>query len=142
MIDDSLMRYLPAYTPSRAVPVRTGENPKFYDHLLSEAGLTELGPYILDMKKVLKPDPVKQSELIRFLKYRGTVASIELALGWIGFEKMTFARLSNTEYEIGLSVTPSQLQIKAIQIACRLAAPGRGQLKRIFNGTSFEVKIG
>lgn len=142
MIDDSLLKFLPAYTPSRVVPIRTGENPKFYDQLLAEAGLTELGPYILDMKRVMKDDPINQSEFIRFLKYRGTVASVELIHSWIGFERITFVRLSNTEYEIGLITTPTQIQIKAIQIACRLSAQGRGQLKRIFNGTTFEVKFG
>jgi hypothetical protein len=142
MIDDSLLKFLPAYTPSRVVPIRTAENPKFYDHLLAEAGLTELGPYILDLKKVMKEDSTKQSEFIRFLKYRGTVASVELILSWIGFDRITFVRLSTTEYEIGLTTTPTQIQIKAIQIASRLSTPGRGQLKRIFNGTNFEVKFG
>jgi hypothetical protein len=129
MIDLHFRKFLPAYSPELSLPIRDGNNLKFHEALLWELSLGDLERYLLDFEIVF-PDALK------FLKYRGTLFGMKLALSWIGFPNACIVRLSRTSYEVDPGKSFNSLQIKAIQSACRQTAPASSSLKRIFHQNS------
>jgi hypothetical protein len=133
LIENHIRRYFPAYTPQRMLAIRDGgDSGQFTEALLVEGSLEKLAPYAISIRKLLQ-------EKSEFLRCRGTLKSIRMALSWIGIQNFTFRRLSPTTYELDPGLVPSQLQLKAIITALELSVPARGTLTRIFHG-DFEVK--
>ncbi len=128
MIEKHIKRYFPAYTPNRILAIRDGgDSSQFTEALLAEGSLEKIAPYAISIRKVLK-------EKIEFLRCRGTLKSIRIALSWVGVENFIFTLLSSTAYEIDPGLVPGPIQIKAIQTALELSAPARAKLKRIYHG--------
>ncbi len=133
MIEDHIRRFFPAYTPQRMLAIRDGgESSQFTESLLSEGALERIAPYATSIRKVLK-------EKAEFLRCRGTLKSMRMALSWVGIENLTFTRLSAVTYEIDPGLIPNPIQIQAIQTALELSAPARAKLTRIYHG-EFSVK--
>jgi hypothetical protein len=133
LIEHHIRRYFPAYTPQRMLAIRDGgDSGQFTEALLLEGSFEKIAPYAISIRKVLQ-------EKGEFLRYRGTLKSIRMALSWVGIQNFTFRRLSPTTYELDPGLVPNQLQLKAINTALELSAPARGTLTRIFHG-DFEVK--
>jgi len=132
MIDRHLKRYFPDFSPEQRVSIRSGKNADFLDALLWEFGLEELALYVSDFERMMQ-------EVLLFMKYRGTVRAMNIALGWVGVPKPRIVRLSRIKYEIDPGFEPNEVRIKAIQSACRYSAPGRATLTRIFHRDFEEI---
>jgi hypothetical protein len=139
MIEDILRDLHPKFDGSFIEGIREGKNsegkddPVIREMILWEYGLEPLLPYAIDLKKV--------SEGMRdFAHYHGTLFSIRMALGWVGFPSAKLTRLSRTDYEIDPGRVPTEREVEAIRAACEVSVQARGILKRIFNG-NFEVKL-
>lgn len=102
--------------------------------VLWEYGLEDLLPYVKDISDVEK-------NAQEFIKTQGTVASIRMALRWVGFPSITFRRLTSSEYEVGLGRIPTETEVEASLQAIAKAAPARGKLKRIFH-EAWEINFG
>jgi hypothetical protein len=126
MIEKHFRKVLPRYSPEVTIPIRNGQNPRFHETMLWEFALGDLEQYILDIESIF-PD------IINFLKYRGTIHSMKLALAWVGFPSPAIVRLSRTSYEVDPGKPFNNLQLRAIQSACRQSAPATAVLKRIFH---------
>ncbi|SMF80832.1 hypothetical protein [Pseudobacteriovorax antillogorgiicola] len=127
MIASYISDQAPSLSPERVLDVRLNPSPAFAGAILKEYGLEAITAYASDFKKIV-------SEAPDFLKIRGTVASIEKALEWVGLSDAKFIRLSNWEYELDPGLRPSELDVKKILAALSISAPARGRLSRIFHG--------
>jgi hypothetical protein len=126
VIEEHFKSVYPSYSPELIIPVRNGRNSRFHDALLWEFSLGDLEQYIVDLEVIFK-------DITKFLKYRGTLFSMKMAMAWVGFPASEFVRLSRTSYEVNPGKRFNNLQILAIQSACRQSAPGSASLKRIFH---------
>ncbi|HYX35319.1 MAG TPA: hypothetical protein VE954_19660 [Oligoflexus sp.] len=126
MIEKHFKFVYPSYSPELIIPVRNGRNSRFHEALLWEFSLGDLEQYIVDLEVIFK-------DIAKFLKYRGTLFSMKLAMTWVGFPAPEFIRLSRTSYEVNPGKKFNSLQISAIQSACRQSAPAAATLKRIFH---------
>ncbi len=126
MIEKHFRKTFPRYSPEVTIPIRNGKNPRFHEAMLWEFALGDLEQYILDIESIFP-------EIINFMKYRGTIRSMKLALSWVGFPSPTIVRLSRTSFEIDPGKPFNNLQTKAIQSACRQSAPATAALNRIFH---------
>jgi hypothetical protein len=126
VIEQHMRNVFPKYSPDITLPIRTGKNSRFHEALLWEFALGDMERYIVDFEKVF-------TEALKFLKYRGTIYSMNLALSWVGFQEAKFNRLSRVTYEVDPGKPFTSLHIKAIQSACRQSAPATATLKRIFH---------
>ncbi|HYX38456.1 MAG TPA: hypothetical protein VE954_35585 [Oligoflexus sp.] len=126
MIDIHYRKFIPAYSPEVSIPIRDGNNSGFHEVLLWEFALGELEQYIVDVELIF-PD------IIKFMKYRGTLHSMKLGLSWVGFPNAKIIRLTRKTYEVDPGKSFNTLQTKAIQSACRQSSPAISTLKRIFH---------
>jgi hypothetical protein len=126
LIDIHFRKFLPAYSPEISIPIRDGRNVKFQEALLWEFSLGDLEQYLVDIELIFP-------NIFKFLKYRGTLYSMNLALSWVGFSDAKIFRLSRTIYEVDPGKPFNTLQTKAIQSACRQSSPATSTLKRIFH---------
>ncbi|HYX36016.1 MAG TPA: hypothetical protein VE954_23185 [Oligoflexus sp.] len=134
MIEAAIRDVFPKFDVAPVLGVRLSTDPEIQEAILWEYGLTELLPY------AVKPETLKK-EALEFIRIRGTLHSIRMAMRWVGFNEIKFNRLSWYEYEIDPGAIPKDQQIDAIKAALAVSVQARGILRRIYH-ESFEVKYG
>jgi hypothetical protein len=134
MIETHIRQYYPDYDTAPIVSIRLSQDPAIRDAILWEYGLDPLLPFAIDPARI-------NDEITDFIRLRGTVASIRLALRWVGFPDARFVRLSSSTYEVDAGRKPNEREILAIRAALSVSVQARGTLKRIFN-KDFEIKYG
>ncbi|MDQ3234231.1 MAG: hypothetical protein M3Q07_20685 [Pseudobdellovibrionaceae bacterium] len=134
MIERHIRLFYPTYNTSRITSIRTSTEPEIRDAILWEYGLDPLLPFAVEPNLI-------DRQINDFIRLRGTVESIRMAMRWIGFPAIRFLPLSTRDYEVDSGRIPTEREIQAIRAALSVSVQARGVLKRIFNGT-FEVKYG
>lgn len=134
MIEKTFRDFYPDFDLSPIIKIRESDDPEIREAILWEYGLGPLLPFAVDPKLLDK-------QALEFIRIRGTLASIRMALAWVGFPNITFVPLSTINYEIDPGRVPNDREIKAIRAALSVSVQSRGILKRIFHG-NFEVKFG
>jgi hypothetical protein len=132
MIERHLRLHYPEIDTTLIEKIRVSSKPDVREAIFWEYGIDALLPFIGD------PETIDE-EISSFIRLRGTLSSIRMALRWVGFPKITFNRLSWYQYEIDPGRVPTEREILAIRAALSVSVQARGQLMRIFHG-SFEVK--
>ncbi|RYZ86819.1 MAG: hypothetical protein EOP04_13050 [Proteobacteria bacterium] len=126
MIEKYVKAQFPKYSPDISLNIRGGRNSRFHDAILWEYSIGSLSKYITNFEAFFRDG-------INFLKCRGTLFSMRLALKWVGFQEVKIIRLSQKSYEIDPGKPFTTLQTKAIEAACLQSAPASAVLKRIFH---------
>jgi len=132
VIETTIREFFPRFDVGPVLSVRESEDPEIRDAILWEYGLTDLLPHAVDPNDLNK-------EALTFLRIRGSLRSIRMALSWVGFPDIKFNPLSWFEYEIDPGRIPTEREIEAIQAALSVSVQARGILKRIHH-ENFEVK--
>ncbi|MDQ3232505.1 MAG: hypothetical protein M3Q07_11840 [Pseudobdellovibrionaceae bacterium] len=133
MIEKTFREFYPDFDLSPIMKIREADAPAIREAILWEYGLGPLLPFAVDPQLLDK-------QALDFIRFRGTLASIRMALAWVGFPNITFVPLSTINYEIDPGRVPSEREIKAIRAALSVSVQSRGILKRIFHG-NLEVKF-
>lgn len=106
--------------------------------LVWEYGLDELLPYLTDPRRALR-------EGIQFQRLRGTVASLRMALGWIGYDAAILEEAGPgpwwAELQIDPGAVPSDEDVRRIVGVAGLALPTRARLVRLYHGYDFRPII-
>jgi hypothetical protein len=134
VIEAAIRNVFPEFDVKPVLNVRLSTDPEIQEAILWEHGLIELLPY------AVKPETLR-TEALEFIRTRGTLHSIRMALRWVGFPEIKFNRLSWFEYEVDPGAAPTDQQIDAIKAALTVSVQARGQLRRIYH-ENFEVKYG
>lgn len=134
MIEQHIRQFFPVHDTSRISDIRRSSEPGIRDAVFWEYGLDPLLPFVSDPKTI-------DSDISEFLRLRGTLTAVRMAMKWVGFPAITFVRLSSYEYEIDPGRLPDQRELAAIRAALSVSMQARGQLMRIFHG-DFEVRYG
>lgn len=132
MIEVAIREIFPKFDVTPVLNVRLRKDPEILEAILSEYGLTDLLAYAVDPS-------ILNEQAFSFLRIRGTLRSIRMAMGWVGFPNITFKPLSWFEYEVDPGRIPTAREIEAIKSALTVSVQARGVLKRIHHN-NFEVK--
>lgn len=132
MIETAIRDIFPKIDVSPVLNARLSKDPEILEAILWEYGLTDLLAHAIDPN-------VLQKEALTFLRIRGSLRSIRMALNWVGFPDIKFTPLSWFEYEIDPGRIPTEAEVEAIVAALAVSVQARGVLKRIYN-KEFEVK--
>ncbi len=134
MIETIIREFFPKFDPSPILTVRLLPGLDIRDAILWEYGLSELLPFAID-------PALLDRQATDFIRRRGTIYSIRMALRWVGFPNITVNRISSFEYEVDPGRVPTASEISAIRAALSVSVQARGKLKRIYNG-NYEVRFG
>lgn len=98
--------------------------------LIWEYGLEDILPYISEL-------PLLISEGIKWQRIKGTPMSINIALGWIGRSKCIIEEepvgLYFYQYQLKVDKIPSKYDLINIHHLCKMSAPVRSRLARLYN---------
>jgi len=98
--------------------------------LIWEYGLTEVAPYIGDLRKAVREGAV-------WKRYRLTPRSLELALSWIGLTDIFVEEESGSRW-VENQIDPGRVlrtdELPALSALTRLSLPQRSRLARVYHG--------
>jgi hypothetical protein len=134
VIERAVRDFYPDFDVGPILNIRLSKDPEIREAILWEFGLDPLLPFAVEPRLI-------DEQALDFVRLRGSLASIRMALAWVGFPNIVFVPLSTTEYEIDPGRVPNEREIKAIRAALSVSVQSRGILKRIFHG-NFEEKYG
>lgn len=102
-------------------------------HLIRAYGLSDIYPFVKDSEEFKKNG---FENAIDWRNKRGRVSALAKALGWLGFKDCVIVARGALNrwryYQIGVNKKVSPNMLKNIQGVCKLSAPTRCQLERVF----------
>lgn len=102
-------------------------------HLVRAKGLSEIYELAKESKRFKEKG---FQEAIRWRNERGCLSAIYLALSWIGIESFVVQERGNLDrwfsFQIGLEKPVSKETLRKIRQICKLSAPLRANLERVF----------